>query len=62
MKIKNTEEIKKTMGDMVEAYKVLRTEIDKIPANEMLTAKIYLLQRMVRGGKTKEPYSDPFRW
>lgn len=46
MKIENTEEIKSTWGNMIKAYIALRTEIDKIPANEALNAKIYLLQKL----------------
>ena len=46
MKIRNIEEMAKTWKDTVEAYKMLRDEIDKISANEALNAKIYLLQQM----------------
>ena len=46
MKIENYNELEKAFNDTAYCYKLLRTEIDKIPANEALSAKIYLLQQM----------------
>ena len=47
MKIENYNELEKAYDDVVYCYKTLRAEIDKIPASEALSAKIYLLQQML---------------